>query len=279
MEQLERIKAQITNLHELRDLIRAMRAMAASHVQEAQAALGGIRRYVGVIEDAIGEAATLLPHRPEDWTRSAAASGHGLIVVCSEHGFTGGYNEALLDKAQEVLTPGRQLGVVGRRGALLAEERRLDIAWTAPIATHVGGIAETTRLVVDRLAETGRADIVFARYRRGGDYTIALKNILPLDPALLTGSDRRIKPIHNLPVGILLEKLAYEYLFGEISLAIMEALASENGARLRAMEAADINIADKLDTLGRRENALRQEAITEELLDVVTGAEAILHRA
>jgi F-type H+-transporting ATPase subunit gamma len=75
---------------------------------------------------------------------------------------------------------------------------------------------------------------------------------------------------------VLLQRLASEYLFAELTRAVMESLASENGARLRVMEAADHNTGDKLEGLRRSENALRQEAITSELLDVVTGSEAIL---
>ena len=59
---------------------------------------------------------------------------------------------------------------------------------------------------------------------------------------------------------------------------VIESLASEDGARLQAMSAADHNIGDKLEKLERTEQASRQEAITSELLDVVTGSEAILAR-
>ncbi len=61
MERLTRLKARIDSLDELRDLFRAMRALAANHVQEAQTALPGIRRYAEVIEAAIARAALLLP--------------------------------------------------------------------------------------------------------------------------------------------------------------------------------------------------------------------------
>ena len=63
MEKLARLRAQIASLDELRDLIRAMRALAASHVQEAQDVLAGIRRYVTVIEDAIAEVRSPGPRR------------------------------------------------------------------------------------------------------------------------------------------------------------------------------------------------------------------------
>jgi F-type H+-transporting ATPase subunit gamma len=73
-----------------------------------------------------------------------------------------------------------------------------------------------------------------------------------------------------------MQHLAREYLFAEITSAVVESLASENGARLLVMEAADNNIGDKLDGLCRSENVLRQESITSELLDLVIGTEAVL---
>lgn len=277
MEQLQRLKARISSLQELRDLMHAMRALAASHVQEAQGALEGIRRYVEVIEDAIAEGAALLPER--DGRALTAAPGAGvLIVVCSEHGFTGAFNELLLDRAAAELKAGQQLGVIGRRGAVLAEERNLDIAWSLPMATRVGGVLGVTRRVADRLADAVTARIVFGSYRKGGRFDVATKTILPLAPALLAGAVRGSRPLHHLDADILLQRLAGEYLFAEITRCVMESLASENGARLQVMEAADHNIGDKLEQLSRRQRSVRQESITSELLDIVTGADAMLGR-
>ena len=73
-----------------------------------------------------------------------------------------------------------------------------------------------------------------------------------------------------------MEELASEYLLAEITGAVMESLASENGARLRVMEAADHNVTDKLKQLTRDEQTLRQEAITSELSDLISGAKVVL---
>ncbi len=275
MEQLPRLKARISSLHELRDLFRALRALAASHVQEAQSALAGIREYVEVIEDSISEAAGLLP-KEGGFGAEADADGRVLIVVCSEHGFAGAFNERLLDRVEAVLEPGQQLLVIGSRGAALAQERGLSVGRSFAMATHVGGVLGVTRLVAEHLATVARADAVFGSYRKGGNFEVEARPILPLDPALLVRSDQRSPPLHHLAPEDLLQRLASEYLFAEITRAVMESLASENGARLRVMEAADQNVGDKLDVLRRRENTLRQEVITTELLDVVTGSEAIL---
>ncbi len=278
MEPLPRLQARIASLEEFRDLIHALRALAAAHLQEAQAALPGIRRYVDVIEDAIAEGVNLLP--PDDAPRAGpAAAGGALIVVCSEHGFAGNFNERLLEHAQARRRERQDLVVIGRRGAALAAESGLDVTTSFSMATHVSGVVGVTRRVADHLAEVSSAKIVFGNYRKGGSFTVEAMRILPLDPALLVRSDRRSAPVHHLPPDILLRGLASEYLFAEITRAVMESFASENASRLRVMETADHNIADKLDAFHRTERTLRQEAITTELLDVVTGSEAIMGAA
>lgn len=279
MEQLPRIQSRISSLQELRDIVRALRALAASHVQEAQRALVGVRKYVEVIEDAIALGATLLPETTEELIADKPPDGRVLIVVCSEHGFAGPFNERLLDRAMEERTTGQELVIIGRRGAMLVAEKGLAIDRTFPMATNVGSVLGVTRLVAEYLAGVSKADVVFGSYRRGGNFDVEAKSILPLDPALLVGSERRSPPLHHLPPDALLHHLASEYLFAEITRAVMESLASENGARLRVMETADQNIGDKLDLLTRSANAMRQEVITSELLDVITGSEAIFKRA
>lgn len=276
MEQLPRLHARIASLDELRDLIQALRALAASHMQEAAGALNGIRRYVDVVEGAIASVADMLPTGDAYREASGLADGRILIVVCSEHGFVGAFNERLLDRAVAELQPGYALGIIGRRGMVAAEERRLETAWSLPMATHVGGVSGVTRRLAGRLAGVAEADIVFARHGSVGGYEVEKKAVLPLDPALLAGSRRRSPPLHQLPPELLLQRLAGEYLFAEITRALMESLASESAARLLVMQSADRNIDDKLQTLRREENVLRQDAITSELLDVVTGALAVL---
>ncbi len=277
MEQLSRLKERIDSLHDLGGLIRALRALSASHVQEAQSALAGIKSYVETVEDAVVQGIDLLPesHPPE--LTDGKPRSDVLIAVCSEHGFVGAFNERVLDKAAGHLSekPGSDLAIIGRRGAILADEQRMEVDWSFPMATDVAGVLRSARHAAQTFAQVTHATVIYADYRPGGNYEIVTKDILPLDPALLARTGKRSPPLHHLRPKILLQRLADEYLLAEITRAIMQSLASENGARLRVMEAADRNIDDKLNTLRRNERAQRQEAITAELLDVITGVEAI----
>ncbi len=276
MEALARLKARIASLAELRDLVRALRALAAARLQEAEASLDGIRHHVAVVERAIGQAARLLPEPANGIPARAGPQAEIVIAVCSEHGFVGALNEHLLERARARAGARHALVIIGRRGALLAEEKGLDVADTYPMATHAGGVLAITRRLAAHLANASMAEIVFGTHGEAGAWQPRVKRILPLDPALLAHAGQGNPPLHQLAPDVLLERLAREYLLAEITHAMMESLASENAARLRAMAAADHNIADKLTELRRRENVLRQEAITAELLDVVTGAEAIM---
>jgi len=276
LEELIRLKSRIESLGELQTLFSAMRAMSAARVQEAQAALDGIRRYAAVVEGAIAEAASLQTEKLPRWPEVELPASGSLVLICAEHGFAGAFNRLLLERTKAELNAGEQLGIVGRRGASLAEEHGLRPEWTLTMTTHVGGVIEVARRVAAQLTQAASVRLVFARYQSGGRFEVGVREVVPIDPRLLTTSAAHAPPLHHLEPQLLLQRLIEEHLFADLVLAMMESLASENGARLQVMKAADRNIDDKLSDLTRRARSVRQEVITAELLDIVTGAEAIL---
>jgi len=276
LEELIRLKSRIESLGELRTLFSAMRAMSAARVQEAQGALDGIRRYAAVVQGAISEAASFQPAGAATLSEAVLPPSGSLVLICAEHGFAGAFNRLLLQRAKTEIKASEQIGIVGRRGAALADEHGLCPTWTLPMATHVGGVIDVARRVAAQLTRAASVRLVFARYQAGGRFEIGMRPVIPIDPHLLTASTRQMPPLHHLAPELLLQRLIEEHLFADLVLAMMESLASENGARLQVMKAADRNIEDKLSDLTRRARQVRQQAITAELLDVVTGAEAIL---
>jgi len=274
VEQLARLNARKESLEDLRELMRAMRALAASHVQAAQAALPGIRAYTEVIEDAIAEGVTLFDAPLNGAT--VRSDGDLLIVIGAEHGFVGALNGQLADEAEVLLTAKRQLAVVGSRMTDVTREHGLEALWTEPMSTQTSDVLPLARRVAVRLAGVEHAELLFAAYRRGGAHEIVRRRVLPLETELLARVTVREPPLHHLPADVLLDRLAGEYVLAEVTHAIMEAFASENGARLQVMEAADRSIDTRLDKLQVRLHSVRQSAITSELLDVITGAQAVM---
>jgi F-type H+-transporting ATPase subunit gamma len=277
---LSDLQARIHSLGQLGEVVRALRAVSGARVQQAHAVLESIRQYTEVIHEALSEAARALqlPSSP-DAPRPSAAS---IIVFGSEHGFVGSFNEHVLDVAAALRKAGDELLVVGSRAQLVAGERRDSVSWSCQTASQVGGVDEVALRLAERLSSggapgrVGRVTLVYTRITDGSAARVITESLLPFDvrPYLEKQADRS-PAISNLTPLTLLDGLVDELLFAQLAHAATESFASENAARLAAMQAATDNVASKLDELGRVERELRQEEITTELLDVVTGAEAV----
>jgi F-type H+-transporting ATPase subunit gamma len=279
MTRLAEIQGHIASMDELRDIVGAMRSLAGMRVQEAQRALPGIRRYADSMAAAISAALLLMP---EPVLEGGADRGPRALVLCAaEHGFVGGFNERLLEAAEATLRPIDRLFVLGSRGAALALERGWKVTWRSPLATRAGGAPDA----IDRLAgelytrilsgEISRIDVMFGRYRQGTPPEITKRLLLPLDTKSLVAAQPRQAPLHNLAPGRLLERLMAEYVFALLTEAAVESIASENAARFVAMESAHDNVSKKLIELRQAARQARQTEITAELLDLITGAEAM----
>jgi F-type H+-transporting ATPase subunit gamma len=271
------VELQLHNLHELQDIVGAMRAVAAIRVQEAQAALDGTRAYAEVIGAAIAEALPLLPAPPR---RPAALPGApaGTVLFMAEHGFTGAFNDQVADALGD---HGADLFVVGGRGRALLEERGRRPAFATGMATHVAAVTDTARRIAGALYrrfERGRlatVEIVFFRHQGGGRRSLERQSLLPVDLEAFGSSRTPAPPLTNLAPATLIEGLIEEYLFAELAHAAMESFASENGARLATMQSAREKLDQRLSDLRALEGRLRQEQITDELLEIITGTEAV----
>lgn len=279
MTRLSEIQSHIASMDELLDIVGAMRSLAAMRVQESQHALPGIRSYADAMAAAIGSALLLMPQSADEVHQDR---DRGALILCmAEHGFVGGFNERVLEAAKAILKSSDLLFVLGSRGAALAFEHGLKIAWTRAMATRLAGapdaVSRLTNEFYTRIArgEIARVEVLFGRYRQGGGATLERRLLLPLDTAALAAKPSRQAPLHNLAPRPLVENLMAEYVYALLTEAAVESIASENAARFAAMESAHDNVSKKLAGLQENARQARQTEITSELLDLITGAEAI----
>jgi F-type H+-transporting ATPase subunit gamma len=279
MTRLSDTQEHIASMDELLDIVGAMRSLAAIRMQEAQNALESIRRYSQSMAAAIGSA---LPLMQQGRYEAQLDTGcRAVILVTAEHGFVGGFNERLIQAAKSARRPDDTVFIMGTRGALMAAEHGLPAVWTSPMATRLSGAPDTINILANavytRIAhgEICRVDAIYGRYQQGAVPVIEQRSLLPLDTRSLPRAAPRLPPLHNLPARALVEKLIAEYIFALLTEVAIESIASENAARLSAMDSARDNVTKKLASLRQTAQQERQSEITSELLDLITGAEAI----
>ena len=284
MERLGAVQARIASVRQLQEVVAAMRSLAAMRMAQAADTLAGARRYGAIIGAALAQALCLAAGPPPFPPPFPPPGGHddgprALLVFAPEHGFVGGYAETLAEAARAA-APQRLL-VIGAKGAQALAEGGRTADWAMPMASHAGGLDEVARRAADRIVEglAGgwfvRLDLLFGRILEGGRRGVVRQALLPPDFSGLGGAAGP-HPLHHLPAEELLRRMIEEYMLSELVLAATEAMAAENAARLEAMTAAGDNIERKLGELQGLERILRQEQITEELLDVVNGAELLM---
>ncbi|HTX06763.1 MAG TPA: F0F1 ATP synthase subunit gamma [Steroidobacteraceae bacterium] len=290
---LAEIERHVASMEELQQIVGAMRAIASMRMQEAVRALSSVREYGTALVDALHDALAIASDETRvgggDMRRLTDETGapgqwrarRAIVLFASEHGFVGGFNQRLIETAESDLTATDALMIVGSRGAAFAAERGHAAAWSHPLATGLTGIPETVRLLEEALlprisrAAVLRAEVIYGRYGRSGQLDIERRRLFPLELGPVRAERRGLAPLHDLPLPELLEKLTTEYMLAQLTEAATEALAAENAARFAAMDSARDNVGRKLDTLRLDASGARQEEITTELLDLVTGEQAL----
>jgi len=283
MAQEREIATRITSLHELLAIVAAIRAIAASQMQQALRSLEAIRGYSGQIREALFEAATLLP--PAGAIEAAPPpSKPALVVFCAEHGLCGGFNEHPLRVAERAIAAsegGLALIVVGTRGAQIFRERGLSPDLTLPTATHCEGVTGAARRVAAELyrmfseRRIAGVEVVYAQYAGGQLPRIERHRLLPLEVPVVLETSTRLPPIIYLPPQRLFDDIVGEYFFATLENAAMQSFYSENSTRFRTMEAAHQNIQNKSGELTKLMQRLRQESVTNEILDLIRGSAAL----
>ena len=283
MAQERETATRITSLNELLEIVTAIRAMAASQMQQALRSLESIRGYSQQIREALSEAAGLLP------TDSAIESAvrpkkSGLVVFCAEHGLCGCFNEYVLRAAERTIAAtvgGLVLIVVGTRGAQICRERGANPDLVLPMATHCAGVnnaarrvaAELYRLFIER--RIAGVEVVYVQHAGGQLPRVEQRRLLPLEVPITQKVSAKLPPLVNLQPQRLFDEIVGEYFFAELENAAMQSFFSENSTRFRTMEAAHQNIQNKSGELTKLMQRLRQDSVTTEILDLISGSEAI----
>jgi F-type H+-transporting ATPase subunit gamma len=273
---------------DLQSVVRSMKALATASVGQYEEAVRSLADYYRTVELGLSACFRQDRARAADPAQSAENRMVSAIVFGSDQGLVGQFNDVIADYAIAALhaQPGTaHVWAVGER-----VHARLSDAGVTPIGLFSlpNAVAAITPLVgqlqieSEQQRQASGTTTLWVFHNRplpGAVYAPAGQQVLPLDAQWRRNLAKIAWPTGNLPEvlgsGTTLHALVREYLFITLFRACAESLASENASRLAAMQRADKNISDLLDSLHSEFNRLRQTDIDQELFDVISGFEAL----
>lgn len=290
METLDRLGRKIGTAEDLRAIVKTMKALAAVGMRQCEAAAAALGHYAGTVER--GLQGVLRDHVRDLPAARTAPQRLGAVVFGTDQGMCGQLNDVIAATARQRLDRGRRLGLqptawaVGTRAATRLGDAGEPIARVYEVpgsASNVAPVVQQVALALDAWSAGGAPYEIWLVHHTvgaGGAYGPVERRILPADVEWLRELAGRRWPTGQLPLcggdwRVVYSGLVQQYLFTSLYQAMFESLLSEHTARLAAMQMAERNIDDTLAGLRFEYHQSRQSAITSELLDIVSGFEAL----
>lgn len=289
MPSLKDLKNRINSVKSTRKITKAMQMVAAAKLRRAQEAAEAARPYAARMEAVVGQLAASVAGS-DGAPRLLAGSGddkvHLVVVMTSERGLCGGFNSSIVKlaraQARDLLSRGKTVKIitVGKKGR---EALKRDFADHMIAHVDLSGIKrvgyEDARAVaqdvLSRFAaeEFDVATIFYSRFQSVISQIPTAQQVIPtqLPEVSETGPIYDYEPSEEA----ILEDLLPRAVATQIFTALLENAASEQGARMSAMDNATRNAGDMIDRLNIVYNRSRQAAITKELIEIISGAEAL----
>jgi F-type H+-transporting ATPase subunit gamma len=287
METLETLAKRIDTTEDLQSIVTTMKSLSAVSIRQYEQAVEALRDYSRTIE--LGLQAVLRGSAVAAEERRPAAGRTLAVVFGSDHGLCGRFNQQIVRHARQRSPEGTHYLAAGARAADLLAAAGATVLEQYLLPGSVTGLTETAYAIlrtIDERRQTEPVARVLVHYNRrtpGAPAEPHDLQLLPLDPAWLDRLARQpwpspALPLYTLPASDLYRALVRQQLFIGLFRAGAESAASEHAARLSAMQAAERNIEERMDEMTAAFRRKRQESITEELLDVVAGFEAMSTR-
>lgn len=289
METLETLRRRINSTKSLHSVVRTMKVLSLTSIRQCEEAVDALEDYDRTIRLGLQAALRRRPHELPG-PRTASTARIGVLVFGSTWGMCGRFNEQLARHvADELDALDPHETAIMAFGEYVGDP--LDLAGCAPDERTPGpesvdGITRRVQDVLIRVEDwrnTHRLDRILLFYNTlvsGTSYEATTEQLLPLDRTWLERMEQapwptRMLPTHRTDWDDLFAALVRQYLFVTLYRAFAESLASEHSSRLAAMQRAETNVEERLGALRDRFHRQRQNAITEEVLDIASGFEAL----
>ncbi len=292
MQTLESLQNRLNSARDLHSVVKTMKAMAAVNIRQYEQSVESVNEYYRTVEMGL----EIFIQRNWRWRQylkqRESQRKTAAIVFGSDQGLCGQFNEVVVSFAEKSLKTYMEddyrppVIVFGAKASGVTSASGLPMVESVPLPSSIEAISDSVfdlLTMIDNLRrenQIGRYLLFFNRREQGASYKPEQLQLLPFDREKLTDLEERKWSSRCLPAyyaepSKLFSHLIRQYLFVAVYRAFSESMASENSARLAAMQAAEKNIEENLDEMNSKYNHLRQSSITSELLDMVAGYEAL----
>jgi F-type H+-transporting ATPase subunit gamma len=280
MPSLKDLRKRIGSVRSTQQITNAMKMIAAARLRRAQEAAEQARPYAAKLTEMFTAVVAGLSEEAHPLLARREERRIDLVLLTSDRGLCGGFNANLLRQSGMFLREHQerdvQLVVVGRKGLDYFRRRRVT-----PLAERTGVVnaVEVARELADRVTarfagdETDTVYLLYSRFQSAISQIPTVVRLLPVETPPEDTSP--VEYIFEPPRPELLARLLPRYVQTRLLQALLESNASELGARMTAMDNATRNASEMIDRLTLSMNRARQAAITTELMEIVSGAEAL----
>jgi F-type H+-transporting ATPase subunit gamma len=294
MPSLKNIRTQIASKKSTQKITRAMKLVAASRLRRAQDGIIAARPYANALAEAVAEVGLRAGAEAHPLLDTRAPERITIVTFTSDRGLAGGFNANVFRVVQRFMAeraqgqpPAREvtLEVVGKKGRDYFRRRKLKIGHElpAPTAETAAQIARDLAQIVThafRSVETDAVFLVYNQFKSAVQQTVVIEPLLPVTGAALPtraagGETTLLDFLYEPSKAGLLDALLPLFVESQLYRGLLESMASELGARMTAMESATNNAKEMIANLTLQYNRARQAAITKELMEIVSGAEAL----
>jgi len=289
MPSLKEVRKRISSVKSTQKITRAMKMVSAAKLRRAQDNIVAARPFASGLQDIVAQIAANAGPEPHPFMVKRTVRNPAIVVLTSDRGLCGGFNSNACRTTQRSINEGTtsqsidgyRLMTVGKKGREYFSRRNFELSASYAGVTNetAGDRAKEIALAVSALFLDGTVDgvrLVYNEFRSAVSQQVVTEQMLPIEAA----------EVHNAPnspadfvcepnMTEILATLLPQYLQSRIHRALLESIASEFGARMTAMENATKNAKEMIERLSLAYNRARQAAITKELMEIVSGAEAL----
>jgi F-type H+-transporting ATPase subunit gamma len=292
MQTIKELRRKIKGAQDLQSVVKTMKVLATISIQQYEKAVESLNEYYRTIE--LGLQVAMMSSEENIAVAEPSSSDRlGAIIVGSEQGMSGQFNSEIVVFAAEkikeldISRENRIIMTLGERVTDRLEDEGISVE--EPMPFFPGSLFGITNILNEVLVgieewrfnkDIEKIILFYNKLISKVSYEPNMIQLLPVDRNWLRGLrskkwSSRALPTFTMDWDQLFSSLIREYLFVSLYQAFVESLASENASRLAAMQSAEKNIEERLEELNSQYHVKRQSAITEELLDIVAGFEAL----